>query len=118
MLCLFFYFLQEIYCSVCYNKRFSNSLKPDHEQNGNGEIIPIVVDVQPDDCIRCKKKVRIIKIILNKTFAISVFNPQRFFFLSNLQIGRVFVFRYMMQKEWCLILDIIIEHATIAMIVT
>ena len=57
---IFFYFLQEIYCSVCYNKRFSNSLKPDHEQNGNGEIIPIVVDVQPDDCIRCKKKVKII----------------------------------------------------------
>ena len=56
----YIYFLQEIYCSVCYNKRFSNSLKPDHEQNGNGEIIPIVVDVQPDDCIRCKKKVRVI----------------------------------------------------------
>ena len=64
-------FLQEIYCSVCYNKRFSNSLKPDHEQNGNGEIIPIVVDVQPDDCIRCKKKVRVIN-DLKKTFAISV----------------------------------------------
>ena len=86
---ILFLIFQEIYCSGCYNKRFSNSLKP--EQNDSEITIPIIVDVQPDDCIRCKKKVRIIKIILNKTFAIiSVFNPQRFF-LSNLQMGPVFV---------------------------
>ena len=57
---ILFLIFQEIYCSGCYNKRFSNSLKP--EQNDSEITIPIIVDVQPDDCIRCKKKVRVKKI--------------------------------------------------------
>merc|ERR1712141_380299 len=45
---------EEIYCSGCYNKRFSNSLRP----QDNEIINSAVIDVQPDDCIRCKRKVK------------------------------------------------------------